>query len=94
MPTPSTDPLAACEKEFNEARAALAAVQRAGREAPDAETRGKLAAAQARFVEAGQALRREQNPDRAHAVNEFKRYLAEKARISAAKRSRGVMGRD
>lgn len=90
---PTTDPLAACEKEFNEARAALSAVQRDIKANPDAESRGKLAAAQERFVKAGQELRRAQNPDRAHAVNEFKRYLAEKARISKQRRGAGVMGR-
>lgn len=92
MPTPN--PPATCEKEFNEARAALAVVQRANRESPDAESRGQLAAAQERYVKAGQALRREQNPDRAHEVNEFKRYVAEKARIREKRSGKQVMGRD
>lgn len=94
MPTPSSNPLAACEKEFNEARSALAAVQRANRESPDAESQGKLKAAQERFIKAGQALRREQDPDRAHEVLEFQRYLSEKARIRARRAKRGVMGHD
>lgn len=91
---PTTNPLAACEKEFNEARAALSAVQRANRESPDAESRGKLAAAQERFIKAGQALRREQDPDRAHEVNEYNRYLSEKARIREKRTAKRVMGRD
>lgn len=94
MPTPSSDPLAACEKEFNEARSALAAVQRANRESSDAESRGKLLEAQRRFISAGQALRRELDPDRAHEINEFNRYLAEKARIRARRAKQGVMGHD
>lgn len=82
---PSTDPLAVCEKEFNEARAALAAAQRANRDAPDAETSGTLREAQERFVAAGQALRREKDPDRALDIVEYQRHLTAKRKAAEAK---------
>lgn len=85
---PTTNPLAACEKEFNEARAALAAAQRANKDAPDAETPSKLRAAQNRFVEAGQALRRERDPERALDIAEYERHLAAKAKANRAKRAK------
>lgn len=84
MPTPN-DPLAACVKDFNEARAALAAAQRANRDAPDAETPAKLREAQQRFVDAGQALRREKDPERALDIVEYQRHLRAKAKAAAAK---------
>lgn len=93
MPT-ETDPLVACEKEFNEARSALAVVQRANRDAPDAETKGKLTAAQDRFIKAGQELRRAQDPERALDIVEYQRYIGEKARIRASKAGKRVLGRD
>lgn len=89
MPS-TTSSLAACEKEFNEARAALAAAQRANRDAPDAETPSKLAAARERFVAAGQALRREKDPERALDIVEYQRHLAAKAKAVAAKRAKGA----
>lgn len=82
---PTTDPLAACEKEFNEARAALAEVQREAQDGPTAETAGKIRAAQDRFVKAGQELRRAKDPERALDVAEFQRHLTVKARAKAAK---------
>ncbi len=87
MPS-TTSSLAACEKEFNEARAALAAAQRANRDAPDAETPAKLAEAREKFIAAGQALRRAKDPDRALDIVEYQRYLSQKAKAVAAKRGK------
>lgn len=87
---PTTDPLAACEKEFSEARAALAAAQRADKDAPDAETARALQAAQERFTKAGQDLRRERDPDRALDIVEFNRHLAAKRKATRAKNKAGA----
>lgn len=82
----TTDPLAECEREFNDARAALAAAQRASKDAPDAETGPALVAAQKRYVAAGQAVRRERDPERALDIAEYERHLAAKAKANRAKR--------
>lgn len=90
MPT-STDPLAACEKEFNAARADLAALQRALKESGgDAETQGKLTAAQDRFVKAGQELRRAKDPERALDIAEFQRIIRMKAKAANSRAAKAA----
>lgn len=94
MPTPTVDDLSAAVAAFDKARDELSKAQEAVTAAKTANSLRALEKAQAAYKTAGQAVRRAKDPDRAHDINEFKRYLAEKDRIRREKAKRGVMGRD
>lgn len=90
---PTTDPLAECEKEFKAARADLAAVQRTMKDTGgDAESAGKLAEAQRRFVKAGQELRRAQDPERALDIAEFQRVLRLRSQAKTSRAAKAATG--
>jgi hypothetical protein len=91
MPTPSND-LDAAVVAYEKARDELSKAQEAASASRSAVNVRALEQAQEKYKTAGQAARRAKDPDRAHEVLEFQRYLAEKARIRAQRAKRGVMG--
>lgn len=94
MPTMNDDPdLNAATAAFDKARDALSKAQEAVQASKSANNLRALEKAQVDYKSAGQALRRAKDPDRAHDVNEFNRYLAEKARVRRQKAKQQVMGR-
>lgn len=94
MPTPTVDDLGAATVAFDKARDELSKAQEAVSTAKTANSLRALEKAQEAYKTAGQAVRRAQDPDREHDINEFNRYIAEKSRIRREKAKRGVMGRD
>lgn len=95
MPTQSpVDDLDAAVAAFDKARDELSKAQESVTASKTANSLRALEQAQAAYKTAGQAVRRAKYPDRAHDINEFKRYLAEKARIKRARAKRGVMSGD
>lgn len=93
MPTPDSE-LGAAVAAFDKARDELSKAQESVTTAKTANSLRALERAQAAYKTAGQVVRRAKDPDRAHDINEFNRYLAEKARIRRAKANRGVMTGD
>jgi hypothetical protein len=93
MPSPSSD-LDAAVAEFEKARDALSAAQEAVAKAKTASSTRALTLAQAAYMTAGQAVRRLKDPERAHEVLEFNRYIDEKARLRRARAAKPVMSRD
>lgn len=95
MPTQSpVDDLDAAVAAFDKARDELSKAQESVTASKTANSLRALEQAQAAYKTAGQAVRRAKDPDRAHDINEFKRYLAEKVRIKRARAKRGVMSGD
>lgn len=95
MPTQSpVDDLDAAVAAFDKARDELSKAQESVTASKTANSLRALEQAQAAYKTAGQAVRRAKDPARAHDINEFKRYLAEKARIKRARAKRGVMSGD
>lgn len=93
MPTQSpVDDLDAAVAAFDKARDELSKAQESVTASKTANSLRALEQAQAAYKTAGQAVRRAKDPDRAHDVLEFQRYLAEKAKIRAQRKNRQVMG--
>lgn len=95
MPTTTPDAdFAAAVAAFDKARDVLSKAQEAATTSRTAANLRALEQAQAEYKTAGQAARRAKDPERAHDVLEFQRYVSEKSRIARQRASKPVMGRD
>jgi len=92
MPTTTDADLTAACAAFDKARDVLSKAQEAVTASKTAANLRALERAQEEYEKAGRAARRAKDPDRAHDVLEFQRYLAEKAKIRAQRKNRQVMG--